>query len=369
LWVFDVTTFRPFVMALIGVLLYYRATKGRVLAVLREGEEPLRDLLVFAQVAATIERASFESDVLVRLQRRLSTGNVTAGAAVGRLARLNRWQEAQRNAMFFPVAVALLWSVHFAYALEAWRARYGGNVATWLRTVGEFEALASLAAYAYEHPEDPYPEIVSGPARYDAAGLGHPLIPRDQCVRNSVRLGSDPSLLVVSGSNMSGKSTLLRSVGINAVLALAGAPVRATSLTLCPMNVGASLHIVDSIQEGTSHFYAEILRLRDILLLTKEPIPVLFLIDEILHGTNSHDRRTGAEAVLRSLVEAGGIGLVTTHDLALTRIADNLGARAANVHFQDRIADDRLVFDYTMREGVVERSNALALMRSVGLDV
>jgi DNA mismatch repair ATPase MutS len=200
--------------------------------------------------------------------------------------------------------------------------------------------------------------------------LVHPLLPASIAVANDVRLGDPaPSVLVVSGSNMSGKSTLLRAVGVNAVLALAGAPVRATRLELSPLAVGATIRVEDSLREGHSRFYTEILRIRDIITAARGPIPVLFLLDEILHGTNSHDRRIGAEAIVRSLVAAHAIGLVTTHDLALTQLTATLGARAANVHFEDRIEDGKMRFDYRMREGVVERSNALALMRAVGLDV
>jgi DNA mismatch repair ATPase MutS len=176
-------------------------------------------------------------------------------------------------------------------------------------------------------------------------------------------------VIVVSGSNMSGKSTLLRSVGLNVVLALAGGPVRAARLVVSPLVLGATLRIEDSLPAGHSRFYAEILRLREIVESARGPIPLLFLLDEILHGTNSHDRRIGAEGIVTALVKLGAIGLVTTHDLALTELPRSLGSIAANAHFEDRLENGRMVFDYTMRPGVVEHSNALALMRAVGLDV
>jgi DNA mismatch repair ATPase MutS len=184
-----------------------------------------------------------------------------------------------------------------------------------------------------------------------------------------VRLGGELRVLIVSGSNMSGKSTLLRTLGTNVALAQAGAPVRARRMTLSPLALGASIRVTDSLQEGVSRFYAEILRLRQILDETSGKLPVLFLIDEFMHGTNSHDRRIGAEAMVRGLVERGAIGLITTHDLALADIADGLGARAANVHFEDRVENGRIEFDYVMRPGVVRKSNAIELMRSVGLEV
>ncbi|MBO0797560.1 MAG: DNA mismatch repair protein MutS, partial [Blastocatellia bacterium] len=169
--------------------------------------------------------------------------------------------------------------------------------------------------------------------------------------------------------NMSSKSTLLRTIGTNVVLAFAGAPVRAQHLRLSPFAIGASIHILDSLQTGASRFYAEITRLRQIVGLTDGELPLLFLLDEILSGTNSHDRRIGAEAVVKGLVERGAMGLVTTHDLALTKIVDNLGARAANIHFEDHLEDGKMRFDYKIHKGIVQRSNALELMRVVGLNV
>jgi DNA mismatch repair ATPase MutS len=234
--------------------------------------------------------------------------------------------------------------------------------------VAEIEVLSSFASFAFENPEYAMPVISDG-QRFAASGLGHPLIPSDRRIVNDVHLGEDLRLLVISGSNMSGKSTLMRSSGVAAVLAFAGGPVCAKSLTISPMAIGASIRINDSLQEGSSRFYAEILRLRQILELSAGGHPLLFLLDEILHGTNSHDRRIGAEAVVRRLVEDGAIGLVSTHDLALAKIAESLAPRAANVHFEDHLEDGKMVFDYKMREGVVQKSNALALMRSVGIEV
>jgi DNA mismatch repair ATPase MutS len=211
--------------------------------------------------------------------------------------------------------------------------------------------------------------LTEGDVLFDGESLGHPLIAESRSVRNDVRLGAAPRAMIVSGSNMSGKSTLMRTIGTNVVLAQAGAPVRAKSLRLSPLAIGASIHILDSLQTGASRFYAEITRLRQIVELTKGELPLLFLLDEILSGTNSHDRLIGAEAVVKGLVERGAVGVVTTHDLALTRIVETLNGRAANVHFEDHLENGRMIFDYKMRPGVVQRSNALELMRSVGLEV
>jgi DNA mismatch repair ATPase MutS len=203
----------------------------------------------------------------------------------------------------------------------------------------------------------------------DGRQLGHPLLPNSACVRNDVRLGEDLRLILVSGSNMSGKSTLLRTIGTNVVLALSGAPVCAESLRLSPMQVGTAMRIQDSLQDGKSLFYSVVSRLKMVVDLSHEDRPLLFLLDEILQGTNSHDRRVGAEGVIRKLVEVGTLGLVTTHDLALTEIVDSLNGQAKNCHFEDQLINGKMTFDYTIRPGVVQKSNALELMRLLGLDV
>jgi DNA mismatch repair ATPase MutS len=254
--------------------------------------------------------------------------------------------------------------------MERWRKVSGRHIRAWIDTAGEFEALCSLAGYSYEHPSDVFPELseLAG-GLFEAQSLAHPLMPAAHSVRNDVELGGDTRLWIVSGSNMSGKSTLLRTIGINAVLAWAGAPVRAARLKISPLTLGASIRVQDSLQDGRSRFYAEITRLREIVALTNGPRPVLFLLDELLSGTNSHDRQAGASAIVRALIDRGAMGLITTHDLALAHIAEALPGRAVNVHFADTLENGQLHFDYRLQPGVVERSNALDLMRSVGLEV
>jgi DNA mismatch repair ATPase MutS len=234
---------------------------------------------------------------------------------------------------------------------------------------GELEALSALARQAFEQPGDGFPELVERDVPLLVAEeVRHPLMRSDRCVPNTVSLEAPLRLLLVSGSNMSGKSTLLRTLGLNVVLALMGAPVRARRFVLSPLQVAATLRVQDSLQEGASRFFAEIARIKVVADCAAER-PTLFLLDEILSGTNSHDRRIGTEAVVRSLLGRNALGLVTTHDLALTEIVATLGDRAANVHFEDQMTGATLAFDYTMRPGVVQKSNAIALMRAVGLEV
>jgi hypothetical protein len=343
--------------------------RARVREVITAVEKPARDLAVLSKLLALLERESFSSPRLTSLQQALRTKDVPASQQVRRLRRLIDFLDGRRNQMFAPLAALMLWATQFAFAIESWRARFGASVDRWLATTGELEALVSLASYAYEHPRDPFPTVVDRGPLFDGEAIGHPLIPEEQLVRNDLRLGSEQRLLIVSGSNMSGKSTLLRTVGTNTLLALAGAPVRAKSLRLSPLAVGASIRIQDSLQEGISRFYAEITHLRQIMEMTDNDLPLLFLLDEILQGTNSHDRRIGADGLVRGLVQRGAVGLITTHDLALAKIADSLSPAAANVHFEDHLEDGKMTFSYRMHPGVVRKSNALALMRAVGLKV
>jgi hypothetical protein len=358
----------PFLISiLIGRTFVFRF-REQIQTVISSVDVPAKDLQLLEEVLQRIEQEQFTSARLVELRAALDVAGLAPSQQIAKLKRLIELLDSRRNLFFAPIAFILLWPMQIAMAIELWRQRSGPAVGRWLAVIGEIEALSSLAGYAFEHPEDPFPELVEDGALFDAEQLGHPLIARAQNVLTNLTLGSRPAVFIVSGSNMSGKSTLLRSVGTNTVLALAGAPVRAHRLRLTPLQVGASIRIQDSLQAGASRFYAEIMRLHQIVDLTKGSLPVVFLLDEILHGTNSHDRLIGAEGVVRGLVKRGAIGLVTTHDLALTKIVDELGERAANVHFEDHLEAGKMTFDYVLRPGVLQKSNALELMRSVGLD-
>lgn len=359
----------PFIL----IVAFEAAIKYRLRKALDEvlygSESAFRDLGLLAAVLDCVERQNFNSPRLKTLQATLFSNGITSSAAVARLKTIVELSDSRENWFLRVLDVPLMYSIQVAFMAERWRREHGRAVSSWLQTIGEIEALLSLAGYSYEHASDPFPEFVSAAACFEAKALGHPLIPAAKCVLNDVSIHGATRSLLVSGSNMSGKSTLLRTVGINVVLAMAGAPVRAQSLRLTPLHVGASIRINDSLHEGSSRFYAEIKRLRQLLDVAGAQPPLLFLLDELLQGTNSSDRRVGAEGVLIALLKRGSIGLVSTHDLALAEMDGNLQGQLHNVHFQEEFSNGRMLFDYRLRDGVVTKSNGLELMRSIGLDV
>jgi len=350
-----------------GMGLVALTLRGRVLRSARSVDQTVRDLDTLGRLLDVLGSRRFQSPLLHRLRSALEAGPIDPARAIRRLARWADLAASTKNQLTAPLRLVTLWLTHVGLGIEAWRRRHGPAVATWLSVVGEIEGLCSLASHRFDHPDDVVPEVraADGPC-FLARGIVHPLLPRAVAVPNDVELGDPTRVLIVSGSNMSGKSTLLRAVGVNAVLAMAGGTVRATHLTMAPLRLGASIVVSDSLADGRSRFYAEILRLKAIMKLAEEGL-TLFLVDEILQGTNSHDRRIGTEAIVRGFLARGAVGAMTTHDLALTEIADAIAPAARNVHFADEVADGRLTFDYRLRPGVVRRSNALRLMREVGL--
>lgn len=340
---------------------------------LAEAKEHVDDvdlaLRQLAEVTAQFEAFPFTDKSLQQLQGRLQNGSTVASDQIAHLSKLINWlNNGTRNQFFIPLAWMLGLFVHLPYRIDRWRNNYGPRVNDWLDAASELEVINSIAAFNYENESYSLPQITEQP-HFEAEQIGHPLLPATECVRNDVILSSSCPLMLISGSNMSGKSTLLRSVGINTVLSFLGARVNATAMSVYPFHVATAMRVSDSLQEGRSLFFTVVQRLKTIVDLAGKDHPVLFLLDEILSGTNSHDRRTGAEAVIRTLVDRSGIGMVTTHDLTLTQIVDSMDGRAVNKHFEDQVLDGRMSFDYQLRDGIVERSNAIELMRMMGLDV
>ncbi len=322
-------------------------------------------LKAIRQLCELVENSKLDTAGLIELQERLRG----LPKRVGQLQRLIVRRDALRNEWFIYACLLLMWSTQWTIQIERWRQRHGSKLQEQLRALGEFEALMAIAAYAYENPDDPNPEFANDGPLLEATGLGHPLIDPASCVRNDINLDDETQFLMVTGSNMSGKSTLLRAVGLNGTLAWMGAPVRATSLRLSQLQICASIRVEDSLLHGLSHFYAEVQRLRAMLDYAISGPPVLFLIDELFAGTNSADRRVAAEAVIRLLVERRAVGLVTSHDLALTEIAEEHGLAGANVHFSDTPTAKGLSFDYRLRKGKLDHGNALKIIQMVGIPI
>jgi hypothetical protein len=368
-----VLSLRPFLVVVLAEIAFTVVTRESVIRINASVATPARELALLASLLERLEHEPFQSARLVELKQDLAAAGRTASEQIRRLTRLFEQMESAKNQFFGPIAAALLWIPQFAMAIEVWRREFGPHIGRWTAAIGEFEGLCALAGFAYERPTATFPDLLEqADPLFEATSLQHPMIPPEHAIANDVALGQAARLWIVSGSNMSGKSTLMRAIGLNAILAWAGSPVTCSRLKISPLYIGASMRANDSLVDNRSRFYAEIERLRDIVNLSKEGKPTLFLLDELLSGTNSHDRRIGAEALVRGLVERGAIGLVTTHDLALAQIAEEAGAlagRAINVHFEDHLEGGEIRFDYKLRQGVVTRSNALELMRAVGLDV
>jgi hypothetical protein len=307
----------------------------------------------------------FASPLLARARAELS--GAAAPGSLRSLNRLVRMLDARNDDRFYYPSLLLLWGTHWSFAIEAWRVAHREQFLRWLDALATLEAIFALATFAYERPDVCFPELVEGGTVLDAVGLAHPLLPQRSSVGNDTKLDASMRLAVISGSHMSGKSTFLKAIGVAVVLAWAGAPVAAKRFRVSRFRLAASTKVADSLHDRKSRFFTEAERIGKILELARAQPGVLYLLDEMLSGTNSHDRRLGAEAILTALQRAGAIGAITTHDLAITEIVGRFGENARNVHFADSISGGRLHFDYRLRTGVVQTSNALEVLRSCGI--
>ena len=352
-----------------------------------DGESGVRH---YGPLLGLLADAPLESRYATDLRRRLGAGTRPAHREIATLRRLLDMAEVRRSPLFHvPLSLVLLWDVHVLAALERWKKRSGARVRRWIDAVGEAEALAALAALAADHPDWTMPTLDAEATTLRGRALGHPLLAPELCVRNDVEVGPAGSFLLVTGSNMSGKSTLVKAVGLNAVLGQAGGPVCAEALRIPPLRVVTSMHVADSLADGVSFFMAGLRRLKQVVDAAETagaaPGPgagegasadgaasggpgVLYLLDEILQGTNSAERRIAARTVLRRLLRSGAIGAVTTHDLSLAD-AEDLNVSAVPVHLTESVGDgsEGLTFDYRLRIGIATSTNALRLLELAGL--
>ena len=357
----------------VTVVLRFRGRIHRAFDEVSARESRVREYGVLFQ---TVAEAEFQGDALAALQRTLAGEGHSAHLSFRGLKRLLETSDARFSSMHAILDSLLFWDVHVYLALERWQTRFGVEVGHWISALGEVDSLSALAALAHDHPEWVFPTVSrDGDGRITAKALGHPLLDAGACVRNDVEMPPPGSFVMVTGSNMSGKSTLLRAIGANAVLAQAGGPVCASEMHLPPVDLTTNMGVQDSLMEGFSHFTAELRRLKtieDSVVRTKAggERAALCLLDELLRGTNTVERQLGARRILHSLLRHGAIVMVTTHDLALADAGD-LTARCTPVHFDGLVqrGEDslRLSFDYVLRPGVATSTNAIALMDSMGL--
>ena len=326
--------------------------------------------LRYGAMLELLENLALSSTLLESLRDRLLAAEVRPSLLMKDFRSKVGWFDLRHNGLVHPFANALLlWDIHCVLALERWQRRCGKVVRGWFAALGELEALSSLAGFAHDEKNVCFPEVVDGAAVFDAAALGHPLIDASHRVTNDVSLPQPGRALLVTGSNMSGKSTLLRAMGLAAVMAFAGAPVCAARLKIARSTLRTSVRVSDSLEHGVSHFYAEINKLKAVVDAAQKDEPVLFLLDEILHGTNSRERQIGARWVLGELLQRGAIGAVSTHDMELCRLPDSLMPSVTMVHFRESVENGKMSFDYKLRPGPVTAGNALRLMQIIGLDV
>lgn len=361
------------VLATVMLALFVRAQTGDAV---RAADVGAHISEAYSELAGVVRHASFASPLLRKLQAKLDLGPAGhAEDALHRLQRLAAWSEVRSSPMMHAALQALFaWDFQLARAVDDWRRSYGSSLDEWFSALAEIECLAALAGLAYTNPDWAFPDLSPGqPLRLRARRLGHPLLPAGARVSNDVEIGPPGTVLLISGSNMSGKSTLLRAIGLNALLARVGGPVCAEAMWCPPMRLFTSLRVQDSLAEGISYFMAEALRLRDIVFAAESDAgagapPLLYLVDEILRGTNSEERAVASRLIIARLLRTSAIGTITTHDLGVFSVPE-IAEHARHAHFAERFTGDgeRLTFDYTLRPGPTTSSNAMRLLSLIGL--
>ncbi|MCX7923508.1 MAG: DNA mismatch repair protein MutS [Clostridia bacterium] len=326
------------------------------------------NLGVFKNLFTLIEDEEFKDDYLIQLKSELSCKSMKASTQIKGLGRIADAIDLRYSAiMYFILNFGLLWDYHCVFALEDWKKLYGKSIRKWFQAVGEYEALASISVIKQINPEWAFPSISEKGLRISAISMGHPLISQDKRVCNDIHIENNSC--VVTGSNMSGKTTLLRTIGINLVLAYCGAPVCANKLECSIMDIFTSMRINDDLSSGISTFYAELLRIKMIIDHTHKKQPMIFLIDEIFRGTNSKDRLIGAKSVLKNLNKSWIIGLISTHDFELCDLESEIHGRVKNYYFTEEYSNNEIKFDYKLRAGRCSTTNAKYLMRMVGIEL
>ena len=322
----------------------------------------------YAALIARVEAETFRAESLAVLRRRfVPAEGVSASQAIRGLSRLIGALDQRYSMAGLLLNLFLLRDVWLAARVERWMARHARHAADWFEALAEVDALCSLGGFAFNHPDYPYPDLTDAYFCMDGRGLGHPLIHRDRCVRNDLHIAQPPHFVVITGANMAGKSTYLRTVGVNFLLACMGLPVCAEQLTVSPAPLFTSLRTADSLAAGESYFFAELKRLKQIIDRLQSGEQLFIILDEILKGTNSEDKRKGSLALMKQLVGRGACGIIATHDLQLGALADEFPEAVENGCFEADMTPDTLTFSYRLRPGVAQNMNACFLMKRMGI--
>jgi Mismatch repair ATPase (MutS family) len=326
------------------------------------------DIEAYSKMLSLIEKKKFKSKYLLKLKKNLiGEGELTAIQQINKLSGLANLISDRANFLYQVINVITLWEYHLLFRFEGWKKEFGGCIEQWLEVIADIEALSSLAILKHDHPEWIMPEIRDSFLIFKSKSIGHPLLTKKP-ICNDLEMRKEERILLITGSNMSGKSTLLRTAGINLVLAYAGAPVCAENLCCSIMNIYTCMRISDNLEENISSFYAELLRIRQLMDATKRKEPVFFLLDEIFRGTNSKDRHTGATVLIEKLSKEKALGMISTHDLELSDI-EKRNSKVKNYHFREYYKNNQINFDYKLRPGVSTTRNAIYLMKIAGIEI
>jgi DNA mismatch repair ATPase MutS len=327
-------------------------------------------LKAYSEIIHHIENEEFESDKLKKLKANLETEKGSASQTIKYLSSiLNKLDYRYNILVYFIINTIFFWDFHQIIRLEKWKSKNHENIVKWFQSVGEIEAISSLANFNFNNPEFSFPEISESNFAFEAKELGHPLIKISQRICNDIEINQTSKILLVTGSNMSGKSTFLRTVGVNIVLATAGSCVCAKKFRVSPMKVLTSMRIIDSLEENTSSFYAELKRLEKILKIVESKEKVFLLLDEILRGTNTNDRHIGSIALIKQLIKNNAVGIIATHDTSLSNLSTEMPMNLENFNFDVQVENEVLFFDYKLHEGVCKSLNASILMKKMGINI
>jgi len=343
----------------------YRKT---ITALCEDTVKSARILKTYVALFKALEQAPLKSELLAKIQNKVNVDNEKASKAIQQLGQILFNLEVRENAYFaITINLVTLYEIHWALALEKWKVQHKNSLKDWFEALAEFDALQSIAGFTHLNPDFKHATFSETPYYYEAEQMGHPLIHREQRVCNNFKLEGQGKTILITGSNMSGKSTFLRTLGTNSVLAFTGAPVCALKFCLSPFQVFTSMRIQDSLEENTSAFYAELKRIQLLFKTIEQGEPVMFLLDEVLKGTNSKDRHLGVNAILKQLFEKNCFGLLSTHDLELNQLADQFPAHIKNKSFNSAIVNQQLHFDYQLHDGMCHSFSASKLMEGLGI--